>query len=120
MNQFNTEGHIFLHPTRKVPFSSNATRALLKRMKFGHVTTHGFRSTFRDWAGDQTNHQRETIENALAHELKNRAEAAYRRSTALGKRRMLMEEWWNYCGDDQFTPFQADPSIAEFRKASNG
>lgn len=43
---YNQDDYIFLHPTRKVPFSSNSTRALLKRMNFGHVTTHGFRSTF--------------------------------------------------------------------------
>lgn len=116
----NTDDYIFLHPTRKAPFSSNATRALLKRMNFGHVTTHGFRSTFRDWAGDQTNHQRETIENALAHGLKNRAEAAYRRSTALGKRRLLMEDWWNYCLGESLIQFQADPSTLEFRIVSNG
>ena len=120
--QFNhgPNDYIFQHPTRKTPFSSNATRALLKRMDYGHITTHGFRSTFRDWAGDQSSHQRETIENALAHGLKNRAEAAYRRSTALGKRRMLMEEWCNFCSGTIVTPSLVDPSIPEFPKASNG
>ena len=120
LNKFNSEGYIFIHPTRKIPFSSNATRALLKRMNFGHITTHGFRSTFRDWAGDQTNHQRETIENALAHGLKNRAEAAYRRSTALGKRRILMEEWWNYCNLAKLTPTQVVPSTPLSPIISNG
>lgn len=119
LKQYSVDDHIFVHPTRKLPFSSNATRALLKRMDYGHITTHGFRSTFRDWAGDQTNHQRETIENALAHGLKNRAEAAYRRSTALGKRRMLMEEWWNFCDGMATRPTQADPSIARFQIVSN-
>ncbi|NNC36455.1 MAG: site-specific integrase [Acidimicrobiales bacterium] len=120
LSEYNVDKHVFQHPIRKTPFSSNATRALLQRMGYGHITTHGFRSTFRDWAGDQTNHQRETIENALAHGLKNRAEAAYRRSTALGKRRMLMEDWWNYCAGTISTQIQADPSIPEFRIASNG
>ena len=120
LNKFNSKGYIFIHPTRKIPFSSNATRALLKRMNFGHITTHGFRSTFRDWAGDQTNHQRETIENALAHGLKNRAEAAYRRSTALGKRRILMEEWWNYCNLAKLTPTQVVPSTPLSPIISNG
>lgn len=119
LKQYSVDDYIFAHPIRKLPFSSNATRALLKRMGYGHVTTHGFRSTFRDWAGDQTNHQRETIENALAHGLKNRAEAAYRRSTALGKRRMLMEEWWDYCDGMDTKQNQVDPSTAQFQIASN-
>ena len=48
-------------------------------------------------AGDRTYHQREVIEAALAHRLKDKAEAAYRRSTALEKRRKLMQDWDNYC-----------------------
>jgi len=89
--------YIFEHPTRKKAFSINATRALMQRMTKDRLTTHGFRSTFRDWAGDQTIHQRETIEAALAHSLKDKAEAAYRRSTALEKRRVLMQDWDDYC-----------------------
>jgi len=78
-------------------FSVNATRALLHRMGRPDVTTHGFRSTFRDWAGDRTAFQRETIEAALAHGIRDKAEAAYRRSTALEKRRKLMQAWADYC-----------------------
>lgn len=89
--------HIFSHPTSGKAFSVNGTIMLLKRMDFGKITTHGFRSTFRDWAGDKTMHQRETIEAALAHSLKDRAEAAYRRSSALEKRRMLMQDWADHC-----------------------
>ena len=59
---------------------------------------HGFRSSFRDWAGDRTHYAREVIEHALAHQIKDKAEAAYRRSDALEKRRRLMEEWAKYCG----------------------
>lgn len=89
--------YIFSHPTKRNAFSVNATRMLLKRIDgFPKITTHGFRSTFRDWAGDETLHQRETIEAALAHSLKDRAEAAYRRSTALAKRRALMQDWADY------------------------
>jgi integrase len=61
------------------------------------VTVHGFRSSFRDWAGDHTEFERETIEHALAHQLKDKAEAAYRRSSALNKRRLLMQAWADYC-----------------------
>lgn len=66
-------------------------------MRDERLTTHGFRSTFRDWAGDRTYHQREVIEAALAHRLKDKAEAAYRRSTALEKRRDLMQDRDDYC-----------------------
>ena len=60
------------------------------------VTVHGFRSTFRDWAGDGTSHPREVIEAALAHVVGDRTEAAYRRNDALEKRRALMGEWAGY------------------------
>ena len=56
-------------------------------------TVHGFRSSFRDWAGDTTHHPRDVIEHALAHVIQDKAEAAYRRSTALEKRRKLMQDW---------------------------
>ena len=61
------------------------------------IVPHGFRSTFRDWAGEQTNFPREIIEHALAHQLKDKAEAAYSRSTMPEKRRKLMDAWAQYC-----------------------
>ncbi|SIO53863.1 protein of unknown function [Bradyrhizobium erythrophlei] len=61
------------------------------------ATTHGFRSTFRDWCGDCTPFPREVAEAALAHALKDDTEAAYRRGSALEKRRALMTAWANYC-----------------------
>jgi|SoiMethySBSTD1v2_1073268.scaffolds.fasta_scaffold06264_5 integrase len=61
------------------------------------VTVHGFRSTFRDWAGDRTNYARDIIEAALAHAIEDETEAAYRRSTAVDKRRRLMGEWARFC-----------------------
>ncbi|MDE2301703.1 MAG: tyrosine-type recombinase/integrase [Sphingomonadales bacterium] len=60
------------------------------------ITVHGFRSTFRDWAGEQTSFPREVIEHALAHLLADKAEAAYQRATLLPKRAKLMEAWANY------------------------
>ena len=57
------------------------------------VTAHGFRSTFRDWAGETTDFPREVVEHALAHRIADKAEAAYQRGTLLDKRRRLMEEW---------------------------
>jgi len=60
------------------------------------ATTHGMRSTFRDWAGDETEAAWETAEHALAHAVGSETEAAYRRSTALAKRRKLMDAWSKY------------------------
>lgn len=61
------------------------------------VTIHGMRSTFRDWAGDETHHPRDVIEMALAHAVRDKTEAAYRRQDALQKRRALMDDWEAYC-----------------------
>jgi len=76
--------------------SNMAMTMLLRRMDYGHITVHGFRSTFRDWAGDGTNHPRELIEAALAHTIQNKAERAYRRGTAIERRRALMDDWASY------------------------
>lgn len=76
--------------------SNMAMAMLLRRMGYGHVTTHGFRSTFRDWAGDETDFPREIIEHALAHTIQNKAEKAYRRGTAVERRRELMQAWSTY------------------------
>ncbi len=77
--------------------SENSMLAVLDRMGFSHVTVHGFRSTFRDWAGDCTNHPEEVAELALAHANDDETEAAYRRSDAFKKRRALMDDWAKYC-----------------------
>jgi integrase len=69
----------------------------IKRHTSTPATTHGFRSTFRDWAGDTTHFSREVAEMALAHTLDDETEAAYRRTKALNKRRELMEAWAKYC-----------------------
>jgi integrase len=70
---------------------------VLGQLGRGDVTVHGFRSTFRDWAGETTAHPREAIEAALAHQLKDKAEAAYARGNLLAKRRELMADWAAYC-----------------------
>lgn len=70
----------------------------LRRMGIKNATPHGFRSSFRDWAGDKTNFQREVIEAAMAHLIGDKAEAAYRREDALEKRRLLMQSWADFCG----------------------
>ena len=66
----------------------------------GKFTVHGFRSTFRDWAGESTAHAREVIEHALAHQLKDKAEAAYARGDLFTKRTALMEDWGHFLSSD--------------------
>lgn len=82
--------------TKGQPLSDMTLTAALRRMGRGDLTAHGFRSTFRDWGGETTNHAREVIEHALAHQLKDKAEAAYQRGTLLEKRRGLMDDWGRY------------------------
>ena len=72
---------------------------LIRSMKVP-VTIHGFRSTFRDWAGNETTFDRVTCELALAHKAGDATELAYRRSDALEKRRALMDAWAIYCASD--------------------
>lgn len=75
------------------PHTDMVFTALLRRMKVAGVTTHGFRASFKDWASDDTDHARETIEAALAHVIGDKAEQAYRRSDAIEKRRRLLHDW---------------------------
>lgn len=61
------------------------------------ITVHGFRSTLRDWSGETTAYPRKVIEQAQAHQLRGRAEAAYASGTLLDKRRRLMDDWATCC-----------------------
>ena len=80
--------------------SNMALLALLERMGKTGLTTHGFRSTFRDWASEQTNFPRDVAEMALAHAIGDKVEAAYRRGDLFEKRRQLMAAWARYCARD--------------------
>ena len=75
------------------------------------ITVHGFRSAFRDWAGEQTAFPREVIEHAMAHQLADKAEAAYSRATLMPKRERLMADWANYCA----SPFAAGGNVTPIR-----
>lgn len=75
------------------PLSVMAMTMALRRMKRGDITPHGFRSTFRDWAGETTAHPREVVEAALAHRVGDKVEQAYARGDLFQKRRRLMDEW---------------------------
>jgi integrase len=88
---------VFPGQARNKPLSNMAMEMMLRRMKIENATVHGFRSSFRDWAGNVSNFPREITETALAHVIGDKAEQAYRRSDALEKRRKLMDAWANYC-----------------------
>jgi integrase len=91
---------VYLFPSvpNDKPLSNMAMAVVVKRsMKRSGVTVHGFRSTFRDWAAEQTDFPAEVVEAALAHTIENKTEAAYRRGDLLEKRRELMETWARYC-----------------------
>jgi integrase len=88
---------VFPGPRRALPMSTMTMLMLLRRMKREDITTHGFRSTFSDWAAERTAYPREVVEMALAHAVANRVEAAYRRGDLFGKRRELMRDWAVFC-----------------------
>ncbi len=88
---------IFAGQARNKPLSNMAMDMMLRRMKRDDVTVHGFRSSFRDWAGNVSHFPREITETALSHVIGDKAEQAYRRSDALEKRRKLMDAWAAYC-----------------------
>jgi integrase len=88
---------VFLGSRPGAPISNMAMLELLRGMNSNGLTVHGFRSTFSDWARERTNYPRDVVEMALAHAIKDKSEAAYRRGDALEKRRKLMEAWAQYC-----------------------
>lgn len=105
------EGWVFPSQDRRRPLSQMCMLMLLRRMGVEDCTVHGFRSTFRDWAGDHTNFPRELIEAALAHTIGNAVERAYRRSDAFAKRQALMQAWAGFCRK-QAAPAQPAPTAA--------
>lgn len=89
---------VFISPMSKGdPLSNMALLATLKRMDRADLTTHGFRSTFRDWAAEITAYPDAVVEMALAHSIGNAVEAAYRRGDLFEKRKRLMADWASYC-----------------------
>ena len=88
-------------PSRRgMALSEGGISKLVKLLGIAAVP-HGFRSSFRDWAAEQTNHPREVIEAALAHVVQNQVEAAYARSDLFERRRVLMSDWAAYLGDER-------------------
>ena len=89
--------YIFPGAVEGKPLSDMALMQLLRGMDANGYKVHGFRSAFRDWAGEETDFDNETIEFALAHGIPDSTKAAYRRYRSLNKRRLLMQSWANYC-----------------------
>jgi integrase len=88
--------HVFIGP-RGSGLSDMSLTAVLRRMGRRDITVHGFRSTFMDWAHEQTAYPKTVIDMALAHAVGDKVEEAYRRGDLLAKRRKLMEAWAVYC-----------------------
>jgi integrase len=91
--------YVFPGQSEKKPLSNMAFLMMIKRMK-KDITTHGFRSSFRDWAAERTNFSREVCEMALAHTVSNKVEAAYLRGDLFDKRRQLMNTWAEFVTTD--------------------
>jgi integrase len=91
------DGFVFVGPRAGSGLSNMSMTAVLRRMGYGHITVHGFRSAFRDWAAEQTNYPNHIAEMALAHAVGDKVEAAYRRGDLLAKRKQLAEAWSRYC-----------------------
>jgi integrase len=86
-----------------------AMAKVLERMGRDTVTVHGFRSSFRDWAAEQTTYASEVVEKALAHAIRNDVEAAYRRGDLLEKRRQLLRSWEGFITQAATSPAEVVP-----------
>ncbi len=90
-----SDGLLFPGLRDKMMSDMTLTKALRSTTN-AKATVHGFRSSFRDWAAETTNIQGDVVEAALAHTIKNKVEAAYRRTNYLEKRRELMTAWSSF------------------------
>ncbi|MBW6397613.1 tyrosine-type recombinase/integrase [Roseomonas sp. HJA6] len=108
------DGFVFPGQFAGKPLSNMSMLKVLERMKRADLTVHGFRSSFRDWGGEATAHPREVIEHALAHQLKDKAEAAYQRGDLFRKRAALMKDWADFCdkAPATVTPLRPDAATA--------
>jgi integrase len=89
-------GLVFPGDREGKPLSDMTLAAVLKRMKLPGLTVHGFRSSFRDWVGEETEFQHEIAEAALAHVIRDKTVRAYRRGNAFIKRAVMMTAWADY------------------------
>lgn len=102
-------GSDYLFPGQRGGTASNMTAVMaMRRHGVGHYTPHGFRSAFRDWTAEETSHPHHIAEMALAHTIKNQAEAAYRRGDLLAKRAVLMTDWGDFVAGEGATDTMAE------------
>jgi integrase len=99
--------YVFPGRTEGTSLSSAACAEFLKRIGRTDITTHGMRSSARTWSAETQDFPREVCEAALAHQLRDRVEAAYMRSTLFAKRIQLMEAWGAFCHSEQFADVRA-------------
>lgn len=90
------DSYVFPGQSRGSSLSQMSMTMLLRRMKLGHYTVHGMRSSFRDYMGDMTDHAESTVEQALAHQVGDETSRAYRRGDAFLKRRQVLRDWETY------------------------
>jgi integrase len=100
MQAIRLDRYVFTGKRHDRPISDMSLVKVMKKLGAGDFTIHGFRSSFRDWAGNETNFARELAEQALAHAAGDATEIAYRRQDALEKRRVMMGEWTDYVEGD--------------------
>lgn len=105
---------VFAGARENQALSNMALLMTLRRMGRDDLTTHGFRSTFRDWAAERTGYPNEVVEMALAHGVSNAVEAAYRRGDIFDKRRRLMADWMPFCAE----PLKSGYAIPYRRRAA--
>ncbi len=108
------KGEAFVFPGNRKgrPLSSMALAMLLRRMDRSDLTVHGFRSTFRDWTAERTSYAPDVAEMALAHTVRDKVEAAYRRGDLFAKRARLMADWATFCAQ----PMPAGGTVASIRR----
>lgn len=107
-----SEGALIFPNLDDGPFSENAMLAVLNRLGYGHVTVHGFRSTFATWAEECTDYPDGVREAALAHKYKSETTAAYQRGRKLEKRRILMNDWAQFLEGSNVVRF--DKPVSQF------
>jgi integrase len=100
MDRFREGAFVFPGAKSGKPLSGPVFERLMDRMKVTGATPHGFRSTFRDWAGEVSHYSRELAETAISHVVGDATERAYARGDALEKRRKMMADWATFCGND--------------------
>ena len=107
-----SSGYAFPGARKNKGLSNMAFAQLLVRMKRDDITPHGVRSSFSDWCGEETEFSEETREFALAHVIGDKAKKAYRRMSAVKKRRALMDAWATYCGSADEAASKAEKKAA--------